>query len=178
MDELGTFERRGEQTTLRYERRYPRPIETVWAALTTPERLADWLGPATVEPFVGGRFQLFTDRADNARMEGRVLTWDPPRLLEYTWKMHGEPEAKVRCELAPDGPNATRLTFTHGEMAFPWTGLVLPGWHAHFERLAKLLDTGEAQPLSMARWRELQTIYVGHYGLAGAMLDPPHGHDG
>ncbi|MFI5015551.1 MAG: SRPBCC family protein, partial [Hyphomicrobiales bacterium] len=178
MDELGTFGRSGDQTTLRYERRYARPIETVWAALTTPERLADWLGPALVEPFVGGRFQLFIDRADDARMFGRVLKWEPPRLLEYTWKVGGERETTVRCELEPDGPNATRLVFIHSGMAFPWVGLVLPGWHTHFERLAKALDTSKAQPFSMDRWRELQALYLDRYGLEGVMLDPPSGHGG
>lgn len=176
MDELGTFERQGDQVTLRFERRYPRPIETVWAALTTPERLADWLGAAMVEPFAGGRFQIFTDRAENERMSGRVLTWEPPRLLEYIWKMGSEPESMVRCALEPDGPHATRLVFTHSDMAFPWVGLVLPGWHTHFERLAKALETGATQPLSMDRWRALQAEYVTRYGLTGVMLDPPCGH--
>jgi hypothetical protein len=44
MDDLGTFHSGDEGTTLRYERIYPRPIATVWAALTQPERLADWIG--------------------------------------------------------------------------------------------------------------------------------------
>jgi uncharacterized protein YndB with AHSA1/START domain len=46
MEELGVFERRGDTADLRFERRYPRPIGTVWAALTDPVRLADWVGPA------------------------------------------------------------------------------------------------------------------------------------
>jgi uncharacterized protein YndB with AHSA1/START domain len=179
MDQLGTFERRGDQTTLRYERHYPRPIETVWAALTTPERLADWLGAAFVEPFVGGRFELFIDRPDAAaRMSGRVLRWEPPHLLEYTWKVGDEKETIVRCELAPDGPNATRLEFNHGAMPFKWVGLVLPGWHTRLERLAKALDTGATQPDWYDRWRELQTLYLDRYKLEGVMIDPPPGHYG
>ena len=62
MDELGSFERRGDLVDLRYERRFARPIETVCAALTEPARLEDWLGRAVVEPFVGGRYEHFTDR--------------------------------------------------------------------------------------------------------------------
>ena len=62
MDALGTIERHGDSADLRYERRYPRPIETVWAALTDPTRLADWFAEARVEPHVGGRYELFIDR--------------------------------------------------------------------------------------------------------------------
>lgn len=72
--------------------------------------------------------------------------------------------------------NATRLVFTHSDMAFPWVGLVLPGWHTHFERLAKALGTKEKQPLSMDRWRVLQAEYVTRYALTGVTLDPPCGH--
>jgi uncharacterized protein YndB with AHSA1/START domain len=46
MDDFGTFEQQADQAILRYERHYRRPIQTVWAALTTHERLADWLGAA------------------------------------------------------------------------------------------------------------------------------------
>jgi uncharacterized protein YndB with AHSA1/START domain len=177
MDDYGTYERQGDQTTLRYERRYPRPIHTVWAALTTPERLADWLGAAIVEPFVGGRFELFVDRPNaSARMIGRVLRWDAPERLEFAWKVGDEPETIVRCELAQDGPNATHLVFTHGAMAFKWVGLVLPGWHSLFDRLARMLATGGPVPDNPERWRELQGIYIERYRLKDVLIEPPQGH--
>jgi uncharacterized protein YndB with AHSA1/START domain len=161
MDDPGTFERHGNQATLRYERRFPRPVQTVWAALTTPERLADWLGAAVVEPLVGGRFELFTDRpTESARMLGRVLRWEPPNQLEFTWRVGGEPETIVCCELAADGPNAMRLIFSHGAMDFKWVGLVLPGWDSLFDRLTKMLESGHAAPDSFDRWRELQAMYL------------------
>jgi uncharacterized protein YndB with AHSA1/START domain len=179
MEELGTLQRQGDQTTLRFERQYPRPIQTVWAALTTPERLADWLGAAFVEPRVGGRFELFIDRPNtSARMLGHVLRWDPPTNLEFTWKVGEEPETTVRCESMADGPNATRMIFTHGEMAFKWVGLVLPGWPSLVERLARALETGHLAPDSPERWRELQAIYIERYKLTGVMTEPPAGHCG
>jgi uncharacterized protein YndB with AHSA1/START domain len=179
MDEFGTFDRQADQTTLRFERRYPSPIQTVWAALTTPERLADWLGAGVVEPHAGGRFELFVDRTNaDARMTGRVLQWQPPTLLEFTWKVGPEPESIARWELSEDGPNATRLVLTHGKMEYKWVGLVLPGWHSLLERLTKTLETGEATVDSPERWRELQAVYVDHYKLASVMLDPPPGHCG
>jgi uncharacterized protein YndB with AHSA1/START domain len=179
MDDLGTFERHGEQTTLRFERSLPRPIHTVWAALTTPERLADWLGAAVVEPFAGGRFELFVDRpVETARMLGRVLRWEPPHRLEFVWKVGSEPENIVRCEMTADGPDAARLVFTHGTMEFKWIGLVLPGWHNLFERLTTALENDGAAPDSIDRWRELQAIYLDRCKLHGVLIDPPPGHGG
>ena len=62
-------------------------------------------------------------------------------------------------------------------VGFTWIALVLPGWHAHLERLDSLLSRGSAQDFGMPRWRELQAIYLEHYKLEGVMLDPPPGHD-
>jgi uncharacterized protein YndB with AHSA1/START domain len=175
MDELGSFERRGDLVDLRYERRFARPVETVWAALTEPARLEDWLGSAVVEPFVGGRFELFTDRP--RPMFGRIVTWQPPALLEFSWDTGDAPATLVRCELTREG-DGTLLVFRHNGIASPWMGLVLPGWHIQLERLGSLM-AGRLQPDSMARWRDLQKIYLDHYRLEGVMIDPPaeHGYD-
>jgi uncharacterized protein YndB with AHSA1/START domain len=174
MDEFGTFERHGDNVDLRYVRHYSRPIETVWAALTDPTRLADWLGAARVEPRVGGRFELFIERP--RPMTGRILTWQPPTLLEFSWDTGDAPETVVRFELSSEG-DGTRLILMHNGIGFDWIGLVLPGWHTHLERLASLLS-GTSQPMSMPRWRELQAIYLDRYELEGVMIDPPPGHGG
>jgi uncharacterized protein YndB with AHSA1/START domain len=174
LENLGTFERDGDAVGLRYERHYPRPIETVWAALTDPVRLGDWIGAARVEPYVGGRYELFVER--RRPMTGRILTWDPPRLLEFSWDTGDAPESIVRCELTPEG-DGTRLRFFHKGVGFPWIGLVLPGWHSLLECLRSLL-AGKVLPDSMPCWRELQAIYLDRYKLDGVMMDPPPGHCG
>ncbi len=173
MDELGSFARSGDNVDLRYERRYPRPVETVWAALTQPARLTDWLGQALVEPHVGGRYELFIDRP--RPMTGRILTWQPPTLLEFTWDTGDAPASVVRSELTPDG-DGTRLVFLHNGASFVWIALVLPGWHVNLERLDSLLAGGTPQSFSMPRWRELQQVYLDRYELGGVMLDPRTGH--
>ena len=45
----GTISREGERFVIRFERRFPSPIEEVWAALTRPERLTQWVGATEVE---------------------------------------------------------------------------------------------------------------------------------
>ena len=107
---------------LNYELVLPAQRERVWWALTTEEGLAGWLCQrAEVEPFVGGRYELFLDDPIGERREPelrcQVLSIDHPRLLQLSW--HGPElrdqeasETEVRVQLFPtlDG---TRLEITH-----------------------------------------------------------------
>jgi uncharacterized protein YndB with AHSA1/START domain len=173
MDDLGTFTEGADgKVALRFERLYSRPIETVWAAMTTPERLADWLGEVDMEPRVGGRFNCFVNRDQAAQTRGQVLAWEPPHLLEFSWRSDGELETVVRAELSDARGGQTRLVFTHGRMDRKWMGLVLPGWHQLLERLGKLMR-GEPIESPEGRWRALQAIYLGRYDLTGVLIDPP-----
>jgi len=166
MDDLGTFtETPDGRVTLRYERWFPRPIETVWAALTQPERLADWLGPCEVEPRVGGRFNVFVDGDGRMRVTGRVLAWEPPGLLSFTWRWADAPESVVRWELHSQGPQATRLIFTHEGLVKPRINLVLPGWHVYLERLGEVMRGSTPDPEHRDRLREVQTVYLNRYRL-------------
>jgi len=82
--------------TLRKEVFYPHPRDKVWAALTTPEALAEWLMPNDFEPVVGKRFQFWVDGMLNYSgiTDCEVLEVDPPKRLVYTWvsKMKNRPD--------------------------------------------------------------------------------------
>ncbi|HLY56828.1 MAG TPA: SRPBCC domain-containing protein [Stellaceae bacterium] len=172
MDELGTFtESPDGAVSLRYERTYPRPIETVWAALTQPGHLSDWLGDCEVEPHVGGCFNVFTDREPGRRVTGKVLEWQPPALLAFTWTWPGKPETVVRWELSRDGESATRLVFTQRGMARSLLALVLPGWHVYLERLGQLAGGTIPPKGHKDREREMQAIYLQAGRLTPAMVD-------
>lgn len=167
-DRLGTYTRRGELADMRFERFYPRPIETVWAALTVPERLADWMGPAEVEPRLGGTYNLMTDRAEP--MRGRILAWQPPEVLEFSWTMGGSPESVARYELSRDGAG-TRMVFTQTGVNYQAIGLMLPGWH-HFWELLGLAMAGTPDRVDWDRWRTLQAAYIAEYGLGDTQHEP------
>lgn len=172
--DFGTFAEGEDGYVLRYERTYPRPMATVWAALTEPERLADWLGACEVEPRVGGRFNVFVNREADTQVSGRVLRWEPPRLLEFTWRGHAEEtETIVRVELSEVGAGETRLVFTHRGMERKWLGLTLPGWHSLLTRLDALMREGRSIPDSSERWRALQRAYLERYDIGDTMTEPP-----
>jgi uncharacterized protein YndB with AHSA1/START domain len=121
-----------------FVRRLRKPIEKVWAALTVPERIGDWLAPVTIEPAlrIGARFNL--DFADGKRRTpGEILALEPPRLIAWTWPAAegeaGPAPGVVRFELAPEG-DGCRLTLTGSGPGRPHPN-ELAGWHTHLEGL-------------------------------------------
>lgn len=168
IEPLGVFEPRDDRLDMRFERYYPRSIEKVWSALTDPVRLNDWMGAAVVEPHVGGRYELMVDEPHP--MIGRILTWAPPHILEFSWSNAHAPDSVARYELSREGEGA-RVIFTHRGALFKNRALMLPGWHFYFERLGEFLSQ-DATRKSQHSWRELQAIYVEQYQLSGATLDP------
>ena len=51
----GTVHEHAEGYQLRFERQLCHPVEKVWAALTDPAQLAQWLAPGEMELTLGGR---------------------------------------------------------------------------------------------------------------------------
>ena len=87
------------------------------AAFTDPVVLARWWrGELTAELVPGGEYGVAFP-AIGARLAGRVLSYVPGRLLEFSWAWDGDdgpPSAvSVRAEPAPGGPGAV-LTIEHG----------------------------------------------------------------
>lgn len=160
----GTLVVTGSTALIAFERRLDHPVEVVWAALTDPDQLAAWLGPGTLEPRIGGEVSLRTGPADRPERQGtisgRVLAWDPPRLLEHEWKQPGLDLSVVRYELEPDA-NGTILKFSHRRTVAPGATGGRAGWHAYLDRLAAHLDG-----LPVPAWSERRAAVQASYGEA------------
>lgn len=142
-----------------FHRRYAKPIEKVWAAITTPERLADWLAVADIEFKTGGAIRLTWN--GQYTMEGRVTAYEPPRVFAWTWPIDDR-DTHVRFELQPDGEGCL-LTVTHSGLsprAGDIGGNVRAGWHAHLEGLPEAIE-GRATPweTKVAREDALSELY-------------------
>jgi uncharacterized protein YndB with AHSA1/START domain len=134
-----------------FHRHYRKPIDKVWGAVTTPERLADWLAEAKIEMWVGGRIRLTWNKSNT--MEGRVVALDAPNTFAWTWTLD-ERETVVRFDLKADGDGCW-LTLTHSGLS-PKAGRgagVRAGWHAHLEGIPDALE-GRATPWSTKTARE------------------------
>lgn len=152
----------GDTVTLTFVRRLRHSVADVWEALTDPERRAAWFGSMTIDPRQGGPYEMVADGPPvppaMRRVTGRVLVWDPPRVLELEWNQGIIGETVVRYELTPDG-DETILTFIHSGLS-PSNGQgFVPGQHAYLDRLEAHLD-GEPLPDWATRYGEVQGEYA------------------
>ncbi|WP_370941966.1 SRPBCC domain-containing protein [Amycolatopsis sp. cg5] len=137
----------GDAYTVELRRRYDAPIDDVWDAITSPERLRRWLKPVTGDLRPGGKFEL------DGGEHGEILHCEPPRLLKMTW-LYG-PDAddwpgtsEVEVRLAPGPADDTEFELIHAavlaEPLFPTYGPGAGGvgWDLHLLALTRLLADG------------------------------------
>jgi len=91
--DIGSLRSDDERCAVRFQRLYDFTPAELWSAITDPDRVGRWLAQAQIEPGEGGRVRL---AFDEGRTEGRILTWDEPRVVEYEWRFDGEDESVVR----------------------------------------------------------------------------------
>jgi uncharacterized protein YndB with AHSA1/START domain len=145
----GTLETRGDSYVMRFERRLRHPLRRVWAALTEPRHIVEWLAAAELDLAPGGRIRLEWLNAEPGEFvaTGTITRLDPPRLIEYDTDHHGrltwalQPEGdgcvlSLTCTIPTDAAEATRQ---------------LAGWHVHLDLLAAALD---GTPRDWSRWTD------------------------
>lgn len=128
----------GDARQLVFHRRYRQSVDKVWAALTTPERLADWFAEAQVDLRVGGTIKLGWNGVH--KTDVTITVCDAPRALAWRWTI-GERDTLVRFDLEPDGDGCA-LTLTHSGLSLDGArdGGVRAGWHAHLEALPDAME--------------------------------------
>jgi uncharacterized protein YndB with AHSA1/START domain len=155
MSDMGTVISDGDTRTVRFERRLGFPPADVWAALTEPEQLGDWLATATVDLRVGGHVSF---DFDGEVCHGEVLACEPPALLEYEWRFPDEHRSVVRWTLRPaDDGRRTVLTLVHQLLTPDIATGYGAGWHAHLDQLAGHL-AGDT-PDWLERYQALRPAY-------------------
>jgi len=156
-DQPGQFTAPGE---VRLVRTLPGPIERIWDYLTDSEKRARWFAGGPMEPRAGGRMQLDFKHKNlapdetppddhkqyhdpGASMECKVLRWEPPRVLSYTFDENSD----VTFELTPQGENVL-LVLTHRARGDdrPFLHGYASGWHTHLTHLIALLEGAPRPP--------------------------------
>jgi uncharacterized protein YndB with AHSA1/START domain len=127
---------------LAYEEVLPHPPEAVWAQLTDPAAIREWLmAPDGFRPELGARFRLKTTHlAPGGWIEAEVLELDPPRRMVWAWATDARtPPTSVTFELEPAG-HGTRFRLTHeGEIDDEIGRLLCDGWPGRIELLRRRL---------------------------------------
>jgi uncharacterized protein YndB with AHSA1/START domain len=161
--DLGTLTLDGGFVSLEFCRRLPHPPEMVWKAVTDRAERSIWyLATGRLEPWVGGEVEMVAGPLQ-LRITGRVLQWDPPRLLEHEWKVLARPEqpqgedSVIRWELIPDG-EGTVLHLTHRHLVPRTAEGILPGTHVFLDRVAAHLGGAPLRDLR-SQYREAGALY-------------------
>jgi uncharacterized protein YndB with AHSA1/START domain len=174
LNDMGTLERAGDFSVLRFERRLAHPRQRVWQALTEDADLAAWF-PTTIEgPRLAGAPLRFSFRqSEGEPFDGEMLACVPPSLMELRWA-----DDVLHFELEPDGPTGCilrlRVTFPeHGKGARDGAG-----WHVCLERLVLCVGGDELVGDPAERWRVVHRGYVEHFGSEASAIGPPRRWDG
>jgi len=170
MDAEGTLERSPDgHYQLRFERWFNHPLEKVWRTLTEPEHLRAWF-PTDIEgERAAGAALRFTHR-DQAfpPMEGRMIVFEPPSVLEFSW---GEDDT-LRFELRPDGAGCW-MTFLNTFDKLGKAARDAAGWHECFDLLGYHLGGGRTPWTLGAHWENLHRVYVDRLGPEASTIGPP-----
>lgn len=172
-DRLGTILRDGDRVGLFFRRRLRHSPERVWTALTESDDLSKWwpcdivgdrrAGAPLQMPFwpiVVEKYGPFED----VSLPGEMLTWDPPKVLEYRWDTE-----VLRWELTPvdDGTELTITTWLTGRPQDPPAESAAAGYTSCLDSLVQLLDGDPVTDPTEAEMEALQAHYRAEI-LAGA----------
>lgn len=128
----GSFEGKLRRTYAGHDR------AAVWRMLTDAAGLAQWIAPGSIEPRKDGRAHIdFQD--SGIVIDSRVLEFDAPRVLAYSWSSGNQPLRPLRWEL-DEAPDGTRLVLTVSTPAGEDPAKACAGFEGHLEMLAAALE--------------------------------------
>ncbi|HEX3512074.1 MAG TPA: SRPBCC family protein [Solirubrobacteraceae bacterium] len=158
------------RVVLRFERSLPHAPERVWQALISVDELTAWHPtPFELEPSPGGTVRFRADLGGPEMPQGKVLAYDPPRTLAYTW---GEDE--LRFTLTATGERCL-LVLEHTFEDRMKAARDAAGWELCLRALERAL-AGEAGRLADdggGPWAELNRDYEERFGIAPEDATPP-----
>ena len=144
----------GEGHTVLLRRTYPAPVEDVWDACTSAERIGRWFLPVTGDLRLRGRYQL------EGNAGGEILRCEPPSLLRVTWMSGDNPPSEVELRLSPGPGGDTVLELEHTAVVDPafWArfgpGAVGVGWDMALLGLGVHLSGKVRDGAEVQRWLE------------------------
>jgi DNA-binding transcriptional ArsR family regulator len=173
-DEHAVLSERDGRSLLRFRRHLGQSPERVWAALTERTELDGWHPtPFELEPRVGGEVR-YPAEVGPTMEPGKVLAYEPPRLLAHTW---GEDE--LRWTLEPSGEGCL-LELEHifdDRFKAARDGA---GWHLCLQALGERLDGADLarhdEGIREGRlpdgWAELNREYQERFGISPEQATP------
>jgi uncharacterized protein YndB with AHSA1/START domain len=165
----GELEQVEDRWRLRFVRRLPHSPEKVWRAISEPEHLkVSFPTDSEGERATGAALRFVFREGEGPDIEGRMLVYQPPSLLEFSWGG----EEVLRFELEPD-EDGTRLTFLDTFDELGKASRDAAGWHACLDVLVYHLAGEELPWKPRERWEEVHDIYVHTFPPEASTIGPP-----
>lgn len=165
MDLFGTLTRTPATGTVTLRHHYRTTPEDLWAALTTPERLARWFAPVAGDLHLGGNYHIDFEPGDDAQqVHGVITACDAPHELTVTWKAKTEENSsEVHCTLTPgdsdSGHSGTHLTLTHSGIHHKNDVGMAAGWDVYIRHLKWAVEpTTDSDPQPGDWWEQWSTL--------------------
>lgn len=156
--------------TIRFERMLPGPIERCWQWLTDSDLRRRWLAAGDMPAETGGVFELVWRNdeltvpsgyrpagfGEEHRMKSRIVAYDPPHKLIFTWGETGE----VEITLEPKEEEVA-LRLVHRRLSDDRSARlnVSAGWHAHLDLLVARASGAEPTAPHWNHWSALRSRY-------------------
>ncbi len=149
-----------DPNTIQFQRLLPGPIERVWSYLADDENRAKWFSTGHMDPQPGGQMEIaflhakaskqsapipdkFKTIENGITVHERVVHYDPPHRLTWTWGSGSEHASEVTFELSPKDDKVL-LTLTHRRLTDKATMADhAGGWHTHLTVLVEVLNNRE-----------------------------------
>lgn len=137
----GALRRTAAGHAVRFTRDYATGAADLWQALTTPDRLARWLAPASGAFCLGGEVVVAFDD-DQARFVVRAC--EPPTALAVEWMHTAEHSTFVTVAIEALDGERCRLVLDHDGLTAGQAPEYAAGWHAHLDVMGALLQDAPA----------------------------------
>jgi uncharacterized protein YndB with AHSA1/START domain len=146
----------GGRGTIRMDDLYRTDIDDLWDAITSPDRLARWLGTVEGDLRVGAVVQMSLVSGWDG--PARVDVCEPPYRLALTANPAADDETRMEATLTREGEH-TRLRIEESGFSLDILPFHGSGWQTHVEDLRAYL---EDRPVSdwETRSKELAPAYV------------------
>ena len=125
------LESTGPRPLLRFERRLPNPLETVWHAVTDLEEMRTWF-PTRIEIDkwkIGATLTHHFEQPGVGPLPGTVIDWNPPHRVSFKW---GDDTITLELSSALEGGTIFVLT---EELDAAHAARNAAGWESCLDRL-------------------------------------------
>jgi uncharacterized protein YndB with AHSA1/START domain len=132
---LGHVTKEADGFKVRFERIFHHDIDTVWDAITNPEKLKYWFTDIEMDFRPGGKMTFWFQDAAKTETYGEIITIEHPHVFVFSWE-----HEIARWELFEEGKQKTKLVLTYSKLNTEYAATAPAGLHWMLNELELVLN--------------------------------------